>query len=183
MGLMLSSHVALCHSSLLHPHVTVRSVQLDYKHGCVRVCNTSGAVGSLASSLEATSEVSAKLPRVSAPSPRQSAEPGTNFIRESIQFPHLLNRAYWRLLKMNNGSHSGVLHHTFCEGSSLCSIFSGRVSGLEGSTYLHVLVRVYICSHVASSMACIFSGLCKAETERRTSQALPAASARMMCLL
>lgn len=81
---------------------------------------------------------------------------------------------------MNHGSHSGVLHHTFCRGSSLCSIFSGRVSRLEGSTYLHKLVRVYICSHAASSMPCMFSGLRKAETERRTSQALPTASALMM---
>lgn len=39
--------------------------------------------------------MSGKLPRVSAPSPRQSAEPGTNFIRENIELPHLLNRVYW----------------------------------------------------------------------------------------
>lgn len=40
----------------LHPHVTVGYVQLDYKHGCVQVCSTPGAVGSLAVSLEATCE-------------------------------------------------------------------------------------------------------------------------------
>lgn len=56
MGLELSSRVALPQTSLLHPHVTVGYVQLDYKHGCVQVCSTPGAVGSLAVSLEATCE-------------------------------------------------------------------------------------------------------------------------------
>lgn len=58
MGLELSSRVALPQTSLLHPHVTVGYVQLDYKHGCVQVCST-------------------------------------NFIRENIELPHLLNRVYW----------------------------------------------------------------------------------------
>lgn len=48
--------------------------------------------------------------------------------------------------------------------------------------YLHIQVRVYICSSAASSMAYISSGLCKAETERRTSQALPTATALMIWL-
>lgn len=55
-----------------------------------------------------------------------------------------------------------MLHHTFCRGSSGYSIFSGRVPGLEGSTSLHMQVRVCTCSRAASSTACIFSGLCKA---------------------
>lgn len=55
-----------------------------------------------------------------------------------------------------------MLHHTFCRGSSGYSIFSGRVPGLEGSMSLHMQVRVCTCSRVASSTACIFSGLCKA---------------------
>lgn len=64
-----------------------------------------------------------------------------------------------------------MLHHALCRGSPVRSISSGRVPGLEGSTYLDVEVRVLICSHGASILNCAFPGLSKALAKRGASQA------------
>ena len=86
-------------SSKLPLHRTSLSMcaQPYHNRGCVQACSASGAVGSLASSLEATRECAGNSRGSRHPllGSLQNPEPGTNLIRDSTELPRRLSRAHW----------------------------------------------------------------------------------------